>query len=209
MPTDAKHTDVVFPLSGISRSAAFDQQRPAASKTTVLGVNVRSFECITGRGRGGSRPGVSQYLTSRVGNTTGLLQGLDFVISTDYAATLAAGDDESANRDEDAGVPWIDDTSTSNGQNPQLGPGVGHTGPETSNGNNPGVTGGPGTVGPRRPTRPPGTVRRIRPGGSGVQPNRRYPLPVIRLTITADDQDKDVGQVFTFDGDEYTQTGLQ
>ena len=70
MPTDAKHADAQFPLAGIDRSAAFDQQPKRAalvSRTTVLGVNVRSFECITGRGRGGSRPGLAKYIAGRVG----------------------------------------------------------------------------------------------------------------------------------------------
>lgn len=73
MPTDAKHADVTFPLAGIDRSASFDQQRPKSSpvgvsRTTVLGVNVRSHEVLTGRRRGGSRPGIVKYLTTRVGS---------------------------------------------------------------------------------------------------------------------------------------------
>ncbi len=52
-------------------------------------------------------------------------------------------------------------------------------------------------------------VRRVPPGGSGIRPNRRFPAPVFRLEITADDQGKTVGTVFTFDGDEFSETGLQ
>ena len=106
-------------------------------------------------------------------------------------------------------MPWVDDDSTSNGWNTQLGPGVGHTGPESLNGNNPGEPGGPGIAGPRRPSLPPGTVRRIRPGGGGVQPSRRRPAPVIRLTITAENQIKAQGTEFDWVGDEYTDSGLQ
>lgn len=148
-----------------------------------------------------------------------LIQNLNFVIFQSPDALLAA-DDTAANEAEDSGEAgiggdgpggsgWIDDNSTSNGWNTQLGPGVGHTGPEANNGNNPGSTGGPGTPGPRRPTLPPGTVRRIRPGGSGIQPNRRMPAPVFRLTITADDQTKTTGDTFEWDGSEFTDTGLQ
>lgn len=143
-------------------------------------------------------------------NGSRLIQNLNFVIFQSYDALLAGGDDAAANEAEDSGEGgWVDDASTSDGWNTQLGPGVGHTGPEANNGNNPGSTGGPGTPGPRRPTLPPGTVRRIRPGGSGVQPNRRIPAPVFRVTITADDQQKTFDQTFTWDGDEFTDTGLQ
>lgn len=138
-----------------------------------------------------------------------LIQNINFVTFQSYDALLAAGQDGDANDDEDNGVPWVDDTSTSNGQNTQLGPGVGHTGPESNNGNNPGATGGPGTPGPRRPTTPPGMIRRHRPGGSGIMVNRRRPAPLFRLTITADDESKNVGTVFTWDGSEYTDDGLQ
>lgn len=134
-----------------------------------------------------------------------LVQHLNFVISQSYDALLAAGDGDGrngANRDEDSGVLWVDDPSTSNGPATTMGPGVGGSAPGGD-----GSTGG--TPGPRRPTLPPGTVRRVRPGGSGVQPNRRRPAPAIRLTITADDQTKDVGQVFEWNGDEFTDTGLQ
>jgi hypothetical protein len=139
-----------------------------------------------------------------------LIQNINFVIYQTYDATLAAGQDGDANESEDSGDGgWIDDTSTSNGWNTQLGPGVGHTGPESNNGNNPGSTGGPGTPGPQRPTIPPNMVRRIPPGGSAIQPNRRRPAPVFRVTITADDELKLRATVFTWDGDEFSDAGLQ
>ena len=67
------YADVQFPLAGIDRSARFDTQKSKSSpsgvsKTTPRGVNVRSFESLTGRGRGGSRPGVVKYIAGRVGS---------------------------------------------------------------------------------------------------------------------------------------------
>lgn len=132
-----------------------------------------------------------------------LIQGLDFVVYQSYDALLAAGADARANRDEDAGIPWLDDWSTANGPANAMGPGVG--------GSTPGGDGGTGgTPGPTRPGGGTGgLVRRVPPGGGGTQPNRRRPALVIRLTITADDQTKAAGVEFTWDGDEYTEAGLQ
>lgn len=70
MPKDA-YADVQFPLSGIDRSDRYDATKAAplaASRTTQLGVNVRAFEAMTGRGRGGSRPGIVKYIAGRVGD---------------------------------------------------------------------------------------------------------------------------------------------
>ncbi len=68
---EPKHADAQFPLSGIDRSAAFAQQPKKGtlvSRTTVLGVNVLAAESITGRERGGSRPGIVKYLETRIGD---------------------------------------------------------------------------------------------------------------------------------------------
>jgi hypothetical protein len=72
MPKDA-YSDIQFPLGGIDRSDRYDMTpvNPSsigASKTTNLGVNVRGFEAMTGRCRGGSRPGIVKYIAGRVGD---------------------------------------------------------------------------------------------------------------------------------------------
>lgn len=125
-----------------------------------------------------------------------LIQMLNFIVTQSDAALLANGDDDNANASEDAGFPWLVDNSTSNGPGTTMGPGL-PNGQTT------------GTPGPTRPTTGPKKVRRVRPGGSGVMRSRRVPAPVIILTITADDQSKNVGQQFTFDGTEYTDDGLE
>lgn len=128
-----------------------------------------------------------------------LIQHLNFVVSITEDAVGAAGQGGRANRDEDDGVPWIDDPSTGDGWATTMGPGVGGAGPEG---------GATGTPAPTRPVPDPGYVRRVPPGGSGMRPTRRRPVPVFRVTITADDQSKDHGTVFTWDGDEYADSGL-
>lgn len=72
MPKDA-YADINFPLAGVDRSARYDatpsKSSPlGVSKTTQIGVNVRSYEAMTGRGRGGSRPGIVKYIAGRVGD---------------------------------------------------------------------------------------------------------------------------------------------
>lgn len=52
-------SDVAFPVMGTEVTSEYQQQRDA---TTHSGVNVRSFEMLTGRCRGGSRPGLVKFL---------------------------------------------------------------------------------------------------------------------------------------------------
>lgn len=61
-------SDLHFPLVGIDLSTGFDRQptRPVAdsqySKSTPFGENVRSYEPVTKRARGGQRPGLVRYI---------------------------------------------------------------------------------------------------------------------------------------------------
>ncbi len=68
-----KYSDIQFPLGGIDRSDAHDMQASkqtplGVSRTTPLARNVRPYEAMTGRGRGGSRPGLVKYIAGRVGD---------------------------------------------------------------------------------------------------------------------------------------------
>src|SRR5262245_22119952 len=56
---DDTFNDLPFPAKGIDRSQGFGTQ-PDGS--TILGTNVRVFEPLTQRGRGGSRPGLRRYI---------------------------------------------------------------------------------------------------------------------------------------------------
>lgn len=50
--------DLVFPNRGLDVSSGYAEQTPG---TTPTGTNVRIFEPLTERGRGGSRPGMRKY----------------------------------------------------------------------------------------------------------------------------------------------------
>lgn len=58
-----RFTDIRFPILGIDVSQELESQRPG---TTPSGDNVRTFEKITYRGRGGVRPGLSKFLNDQV-----------------------------------------------------------------------------------------------------------------------------------------------
>jgi len=67
------YSDIQFPLGGIDRSDRYDMTPTNSSplgvnKTTQVAINVRAFEAMTARGRGGSRPGVVKYIAGRVGD---------------------------------------------------------------------------------------------------------------------------------------------
>jgi hypothetical protein len=127
-----------------------------------------------------------------------LVQHLNFVVSVDEDALLGT-DPDRANRDEDDGVPWVDDPSTCNGWATLMGP----------NGGGAGAAGGAtGTAGPARDCLVAGYVKRVPPGGSGMRPSRRRPVAVYRVTVTADDQSKPFQDLFEWDGDEFADTGL-
>lgn len=65
---DEQFVDLSFPLAGMDVSCPFSRQPPKQlgesfwSKTTPEGINVRAFDPITERARGGSRPGLVKYL---------------------------------------------------------------------------------------------------------------------------------------------------
>jgi hypothetical protein len=65
-----------FPLRGIDRSKAFVRQ---TGETTSVGSNIRSFERLEDRRRGGSRPGLIRWLDSLL---PGSIQGLGSVAAT-------------------------------------------------------------------------------------------------------------------------------
>lgn len=65
--------DVPFPVGGIDLSTELEEQNPG---TTPTGQNVRAAEANTQRLRGGSRPGIAQYIPARV-NGIAAIQLLD------------------------------------------------------------------------------------------------------------------------------------
>lgn len=80
--------DLHFPKCGIDVSQAFSAQpnRPGwegeYARTTPLGVNVRGWEALTNRVRGGVRMGLSKYLPVRPGNVPWVSQDLNTITTT-------------------------------------------------------------------------------------------------------------------------------
>lgn len=70
--------DLKFPPYGIDETRGYARQRPG---TTVDCQNVRGFEPVTGRERGGSRPGLIKYMPSLV-NGTNPIQDLNYLVSS-------------------------------------------------------------------------------------------------------------------------------
>ena len=75
MPSQPK--TIVFPVAGIHRSFAWQTQPPYS---TIDAVNVRSAGAITGRDRGGSRPGLVRAFAEQLGSDpiTGRIIGQPF-----------------------------------------------------------------------------------------------------------------------------------
>jgi len=98
--------DFPFPLRGLDVSTEFELQ---PDETTPTGLNVRSYEPGTQRGRGGSRPGLVRYVPLQVSDTH-LIQDLDFVVSSAESA-LSTGFDPL----DGGGSGGVQDPSTNNG----------------------------------------------------------------------------------------------
>lgn len=77
MPTDPKFLEWTFPVAGIDRQEEF-QEQPAL--TTPVAKNVRAFEPSSDRGRGGSRPGISKYLTDQLPSGSNVIQHLKVIV---------------------------------------------------------------------------------------------------------------------------------
>ncbi len=80
--------DFHFPKVGIDLSMGFSRQpnRPVLNgeyaRSTPFGLNVRGFEASSNRLRGGSRPGLVQYIPALVSGTTFIVQDLNTVVGT-------------------------------------------------------------------------------------------------------------------------------
>src|SRR5260370_108963 len=82
-------TEMPFPLQGIDVSTEYELQ-PA--ETTPTGLNVRGYEPGTMRARGGSRPGILQYVPQQVPAGAHLIQHLNYVVDPTEDALLTGFD---------------------------------------------------------------------------------------------------------------------
>lgn len=69
--------DLPFPLKGLDVTTEFQEQPPG---TTPVGVNVRAFEPLKQRARGGTRPGIQKYIAEQIPEGTELIQHLDYIV---------------------------------------------------------------------------------------------------------------------------------
>lgn len=167
-PNQAKTLDLIFPVDGVDVSCAYDRQ---PGGTTPAGVNVRGYETLTNRDRGGSRSGLSPYMQLIPGG--GLIQCLNIIV--DPTAPALPG------QDDDPTPGAIDDPSSDGSGDPYDG------------------SGGNGGRNPLRPAT--GRRRQIRPGGTGKRRSRQRNYPLIPITITPVANGKIFGDNFVFDGD--------
>ena len=109
MPQQETLSDISFPIAGIDLRRGFENQQPVPiptlaatspvvvqgtgqlaepqqwGRTSRFGVNVRSFEALANRKRGGQRPGLVKYIP--VAPVAGwLLQDLNALITTSQSA---------------------------------------------------------------------------------------------------------------------------
>lgn len=103
---------VLFPLQGIDATCEYGRQ---PSDTTPSGVNVRSFEVIDDRARGGSRCGLSKYINEQVNGVTSPVWHLNILVdpqdpSRNGPVKITAG----TGADEPNFLPRVPDPSTNN-----------------------------------------------------------------------------------------------
>lgn len=81
---------VLFPLAGTDVTSEFGRQ---PDNTTPGGQNVRAFEVITERGRGGSRCGLSRWINQLVNGVASPVQYLTVLVDPEDPALNAPADD--------------------------------------------------------------------------------------------------------------------
>lgn len=83
-----KNLSLTWPQAGFNEAAAFSQQPKG---TTPDAQNVRPFDVVSGRLRGGQRPGLSRHINAQVSGTNPIQCLQKFVLNADYSAanTLA------------------------------------------------------------------------------------------------------------------------
>jgi hypothetical protein len=104
IPSQEQFADLGFPKGGIDVSCAYSQQATRASpdgsyaRTTPAGVNVRTYEPATNRARGAQRSGLSKYISTQPGGTSGLIQELFCLTGAGYPPPGGASQSSSSGR---------------------------------------------------------------------------------------------------------------
>ena len=109
MAEQEQDVGVIFPLAGLETSCEFSRQ---PNDTAAAGTNVRTYEVVSDRGRGGSRCGLSRYANQRV-NGVSPVQHVNILVDPQQpslnAPTQTTPGDGS---DEPTGLPRVIDPST-------------------------------------------------------------------------------------------------
>lgn len=158
MAAPDEYADLTFPLAGLDLSAEYGGQAPL---TTPTGDNVRAFEPDSYRARGGSRPGISRYVSDQVSGTN-LIQHLAVIVDPTprgLPAFTVTAPTAPLDGSVDLGGGLVGDPTE--GASPPVPPSPPTTDPSTNNGPIPRNNGN----------------REPRDGGSGFQPNRNLPPP--------------------------------
>lgn len=86
-PNQEQFVNFFFPVKGVDMSQAYGRQ---PQDTTPTGNNVRAYDPITARARGGQRPGLAKYISGVVG-LGGVIQELNTIVGVGYAAPGPTG----------------------------------------------------------------------------------------------------------------------
>lgn len=79
-----------FPMHGVNLVTEFESQPP---QTTPIGVNVRAFDSLALRNRGGSRPGLAEYIPQTVLGFPSTIQHLNIIVDPTVAGLTFDGSD--------------------------------------------------------------------------------------------------------------------
>lgn len=80
-PEQFQYVDLSFPINGIDRTRGYSVQRKG---TTPIGNNVRAFGPDGNRARGGSRPALAKYVSTRPGGAAATIQDLACLVGVGY-----------------------------------------------------------------------------------------------------------------------------
>lgn len=79
-----------FPAHGVNLVTEFESQPP---QTTPIGINVRAFDSLALRNRGGSRPGLAEYIPLTVLGFPSTIQHLNIIVDPTVAGLAFDGSD--------------------------------------------------------------------------------------------------------------------
>src|SRR5438132_8634632 len=106
--------EFLFPIRGVDLYSAFQEQRPG---TTIQGKNVRGYEPLTQRARGGARPGLVEYIPQQLPlnyvSGSHKIQHLNVIVDPTPDATSGSADSNDADAvlDPSTNPPGTDETN--------------------------------------------------------------------------------------------------